>query len=141
MIRSSERMRRGGNLIGHTLTKAPMTPRLVNRRYSYGRVLLVVLRNGYRKSGMCAALISPESIRHNCNASRGLFTQWQSSARETRCAWPAQSGKSDRNKRHDVPFKNRLLVSEWLATHCSNARALHTRFEACAVKEGGESAG
>lgn len=38
-----------------TLTRAPMTPRLVRRRYSKGRVLLVVFRNGYRKRGTCAA--------------------------------------------------------------------------------------
>jgi hypothetical protein len=43
------------------LTKAPMTPRDVRRRYSKGRDLDVVLRNGYRKSGMCAvtALATP----------------------------------------------------------------------------------
>ena len=35
-----------------TLTKAPMTPRLVRRRYSNGRVLLTVWRNGYRKRGI-----------------------------------------------------------------------------------------
>jgi len=28
------------------LTKAPMTPRLVSRKYSNGRVLLTVCRNG-----------------------------------------------------------------------------------------------
>ena len=39
----------------NTLTRAPMTPRLVRRRYSKGRVLLVVFRNGYRKRGTCAA--------------------------------------------------------------------------------------
>ena len=38
-----------------TLTRAPMTPRLVSRRYSNGRVLLVVLRKGYKNSGTCAA--------------------------------------------------------------------------------------
>jgi hypothetical protein len=36
-------------------TSAPMTPREVRRRYSNGRDLEVVLRKGYRKSGMCAA--------------------------------------------------------------------------------------
>lgn len=39
----------------HALTSAPITPRLVSRRYSNGRVLLIVLRKGYRKRGMCAA--------------------------------------------------------------------------------------
>lgn len=33
-------------------TSAPMTPRDVSRRYSNGLDLEVVLRNGYRKSGM-----------------------------------------------------------------------------------------
>lgn len=37
------------------LTRAPMTPRLVRRRYSNGRDLDVVLRKGYRKRGMWAA--------------------------------------------------------------------------------------
>jgi hypothetical protein len=38
------------------LTRAPMTPRDVRRRYSKGRDLDVVLRNGYRKSGMWAVV-------------------------------------------------------------------------------------
>ncbi len=38
-----------------TLTSAPMTPREVRRRYSNGRVLEVVLRNGYKKRGIWAA--------------------------------------------------------------------------------------
>ena len=33
----------------------PITPRLVSRRYSKGRVLLTVCKKGYKKSGMCAA--------------------------------------------------------------------------------------
>jgi len=33
-------------------TSAPITPSEVNRRYSKGRDLDVVLRNGYRKSGI-----------------------------------------------------------------------------------------
>jgi hypothetical protein len=35
-----------------TLTSAPITPRLVNRKYSNGLVLLAVFRNGYRKRGI-----------------------------------------------------------------------------------------
>jgi hypothetical protein len=37
-----------------TLTRAPITPRLVNLRYSKGLVLLTVCRNGYKNRGMCA---------------------------------------------------------------------------------------
>ena len=37
-----------------TLTKAPITPKDVNLRYSKGRVLEVVLRNGYKNKGICA---------------------------------------------------------------------------------------
>lgn len=37
------------------LTSAPITPSDVNRRYSNGRDFEVVLRNGYRNSGMWAA--------------------------------------------------------------------------------------
>lgn len=36
------------------LTRAPMTPSDVRRRYSNGRDFDVVLRKGYRKSGICA---------------------------------------------------------------------------------------
>lgn len=36
------------------LTSAPMTPSEVRRRYSKGRDLDVVFRNGYRKRGMWA---------------------------------------------------------------------------------------
>ena len=38
------------------LTRAPMTPSDVSRRYSKGRDLDVVFRNGYRNSGMCATV-------------------------------------------------------------------------------------
>lgn len=36
----------------HTFTNAPITPRLVKRRYSNGRVLDTVCKNGYKKSGI-----------------------------------------------------------------------------------------
>lgn len=42
-------------------TNAPITPRLVRRRYSKGRDLDVVLRNGYRKSGMWARVVMSAS--------------------------------------------------------------------------------
>ena len=38
------------------LTRAPMTPRDVSRRYSKGRDLEVVLRKGYRNRGICAVI-------------------------------------------------------------------------------------
>ena len=37
------------------LTRAPMTPREVNRRSSKGRDFEVVFRKGYKKSGIWAA--------------------------------------------------------------------------------------
>jgi hypothetical protein len=40
--------------VSSTLTSAPMTPRLVSRRYSKGLVLLVVFKNGYRYRGIWA---------------------------------------------------------------------------------------
>ena len=43
------------------LTRAPMTPSEVNRRYSNGLDFEVVFRNGYKKSGMCATHISKTS--------------------------------------------------------------------------------
>ena len=41
---------------GSFLTSAPITPREVRRKYSNGRDLEVVLRNGYRKRGICAVI-------------------------------------------------------------------------------------
>jgi hypothetical protein len=41
---------------GSFLTSAPITPREVRRRYSNGRDLDVVLRNGYKNSGICAVI-------------------------------------------------------------------------------------
>jgi len=40
-----------------------------------------------------------------------------------------------------VPSRKSLRVSWCEATHCRSARALQTRFEACAVRLGGESIG
>jgi hypothetical protein len=69
-----------------------MTPSEVNRKYSKGRDLLCVFRNGYRYSGTWAE-------------------------------------------------RKRERVSECDATHCNNARALQTLFDACAVRVGGERSG
>jgi hypothetical protein len=44
------------------LTRAPMTPREVNRRYSNGLDLDVVLRKGYKKSGICAVACQLEFL-------------------------------------------------------------------------------
>lgn len=38
------------------LTRAPITPREVRRRYSNGLDLDVVFKNGYRKRGICATI-------------------------------------------------------------------------------------
>jgi hypothetical protein len=46
----------------HALTRAPITPRDVRRRYSNGRVLDVVFRNGYKNKGIWA--IEPISKRN-----------------------------------------------------------------------------
>jgi hypothetical protein len=43
------------------LTRAPITPREVRRKYSKGRDLEVVLRKGYRNKGMCA--VSGSTLR------------------------------------------------------------------------------
>jgi hypothetical protein len=42
--------------LGSFLTSAPITPKLVRRRYSKGRDLEVVLRKGYKNRGMCAVI-------------------------------------------------------------------------------------
>lgn len=39
------------------------------------------------------------------------------------------------------PWRKRARVSACEATHCSSAKALHTRLLACAVRVGGESMG
>ena len=38
-----------------TFTRAPITPSDVKRRYSNGRCLDTVFKNGYKQSGMCAS--------------------------------------------------------------------------------------
>jgi len=43
------------------LTRAPMTPSEVNRRYSNGLDFEVVFKNGYKNSGIWAAQISKTS--------------------------------------------------------------------------------
>ena len=78
--------------VSSTFTNAPITPRDVKRKYSNGRDLLCVFKNGYRYNGICA-------------------------------------------------FKNGCRVSICDATHCNNANALQTRFDACAVNVGGVNNG
>jgi hypothetical protein len=38
-------------------------------------------------------------------------------------------------------WRNNERVSEWDATHCNSAKALHTRLEECAFKDGGVNNG
>jgi hypothetical protein len=45
------------------LTRAPMTPREVRRRYSNGRVFEVVFKNGYKKRGICAIFFGSRQLR------------------------------------------------------------------------------
>lgn len=71
------------------LTKAPMTPREVNRKYSKGLVFDVVLRNGYRKSGMWA----------------GNRERWRRSVQKSFCMNICLRFEDD------SPPKNRPLVS------------------------------
>lgn len=85
-------------------TSAPITPRDVSRRYSNGRDLEVVLRNGYRKSGMWAA-----------------------------CSKQLATGSSKVAPQDGLPLRKRVLVSACDATHCNKANALHTLFDAAAV--------
>lgn len=65
------------------LTKAPMTPRDVRRRYSNGRDFEVVLRNGYKKSGMCARMDVSGGLVTNCG--NALTVQEESSCLIVRC--------------------------------------------------------
>lgn len=100
--------------MGHTLTRAPMTPRDVRRRYSKGRVLDVVFKKGYKKRGICAVIFF---LAVSVGGDDGMEEWWQ------------------------VPFKKSCLVSGWDATHWRSARALQTRLDTCAVRFGGESIG
>ena len=60
-----------------------MTPREVSRKYSKGRVLDVVLRNGYKKRGICAcrkrARVSLCDATH-CRSARALHTRFEAPA-------------------------------------------------------------
>lgn len=51
-------------------TKAPITPRLVSRKYSNGRDFEVVLRKGYKNRGMCA-------IMDNVSVTGNEFSHYQ----------------------------------------------------------------
>lgn len=53
----------------------PITPRLVSRRYSKGRVLLTVCKKGYKKSGMCAARNADLKEEKNCILSLELISK------------------------------------------------------------------
>ncbi len=78
-----------------TLTNAPITPKEVNLKYSKGRVLLVVFKNGYKNSGMWAERIIDETGLGKLPAlSLGLNVGM---GQKTSICYP--------------PFKNRLLVS------------------------------
>lgn len=59
------------------LTNAPITPKLVNLKYSNGRVFETVCKNGYRKSGTCASkncdLVSGCEATH-CSKASALQT-------------------------------------------------------------------
>jgi hypothetical protein len=52
----------------HTLTRAPMTPREVRRRYSKGRVFEVVFKKGYKKRGICAFFNSVSRRQYHMDA-------------------------------------------------------------------------
>lgn len=64
---------------GLTLTSAPITPRLVNLRYSNGRVFDVVCKNGYRNNGIWACRntdrVSGCEATH-CNSANALHTRF-----------------------------------------------------------------
>jgi hypothetical protein len=71
--------------VGPTFTKAPITPRLVSRKYSKGRALFTVFRNGYKYNGIWAAknrgLVSGWEATH-CSSANALHTRleaWEDS--------------------------------------------------------------
>lgn len=73
------------NWFDHTLTKAPITPKLVSLKYSKGLVLLTVCKKGYKKSGMCA-------FKNTERVSGWEATHWRrASALHTRLDWWAVS--------------------------------------------------
>mmetsp|Transcript_39122 Transcript_39122/g.96293 ORF Transcript_39122/g.96293 Transcript_39122/m.96293 type:complete len:218 (-) Transcript_39122:111-764(-) len=69
--------------VSSILTSAPMTPRLVSRKYSKGRVLEMVLRKGYRNRGMCAlrntVRVSGCEATH-CSSASALHTRFEACA-------------------------------------------------------------
>lgn len=94
-----------GRVVQVTLTSAPITPSEVRRRYSNGRVLEVVFKKGYRKSGMWAKekLAQVKSLRGACvpfkkswRVSECEATHWRSaSALHTRFEACAVSAGGD----------------------------------------------
>lgn len=66
-----------------TLTSAPMTPKLVSRRYSKGRFLLTVFKNGYRYNGICAG--NPFTVRNYIQGANPRTIQERSSCVVVRC--------------------------------------------------------
>lgn len=61
------------------LTSAPITPKLVNLKYSNGRVLDDVCKNGYKKSGICACKNADRVSGCDatfCNSANALHTRF-----------------------------------------------------------------
>lgn len=104
-----------------TFTRAPITPRDVNRRYSNGRCLEEVFRKGYKYSWMLA----------------------EGKKRTQVSIYQAIERKERKIQLHEefLPFINLDFVSECEATHCSSAKALQTRLLAFPVKVGGDNIG
>jgi hypothetical protein len=55
-----------------TLTRAPITPKLVSRKYSKGFVLLSVFKKGYKYSGILAKIINGEEGKWTSNNNRSI---------------------------------------------------------------------
>ena len=149
-----------------TLTSAPITPRLVSLRYTKGLVLLTVCRNGYKNSGIWAAIRISEPISHKDSLkavkgviqitvntrgmSRNYFTEKRRSPKEANIKQGLRNYMYFIGNLYTVcstnvifykPWRNADLVSGCEATHCRRANALHTRLDWCAVKCGGLIAG
>lgn len=62
---------------GSFLTKAPITPNEVKRRYSKGLDFEVVFKKGYRNNGMCASIQSQNKKNHPDDSQNRLTIQKQ----------------------------------------------------------------
>lgn len=124
----------------HTLTSAPITPKLVSRRYSKGLDLLDVFKKAYRYNGIWAVFWKAMALRFSlilitkfqqmCS-SKKITTRWHRIENYGKLATRKHKLPTNLHiiihiKQENiviicghriVPLRNNILVSGWEATH------------------------